>query len=182
MCVWDRWCVCGEGWYREGVYVVWNRGIVCVCVFMCVADPISQMLCHTAQCGVIHSYIACLVHSHMLRLPSTPPLPSPPLLPQLSSLSRTNVFLTLPYLPHSPPLPLPHPLPLPSLPPRAPLITRLFPHMMGGPFYTSVPSGRVGLSKVRGTVLCCAVLCALLHRTVLCCAVLCNSNGDGDRI
>ena len=32
---------------------------------------------------------------------------------------------------------------------RAPLIKRLFPHMMGGPFYTSVPSGRVGMSKVK---------------------------------
>ena len=35
------------------------------------------------------------------------------------------------------------------IPPRAPLIKRLFPHMMGGPFFTSVPSGRVGLSKAR---------------------------------
>ena len=30
---------------------------------------------------------------------------------------------------------------------RAPLIKKLFPHMMGGPFFTSVPSGRVGHSK-----------------------------------
>ena len=30
---------------------------------------------------------------------------------------------------------------------RAPLITRLFPHMLGGPFFTTVPSGRVGVSK-----------------------------------
>jgi hypothetical protein len=34
---------------------------------------------------------------------------------------------------------------------RAPLIKRLFPHMMGGPFFTSVPSGRVGLTKDYGT-------------------------------
>ena len=30
---------------------------------------------------------------------------------------------------------------------RAPLISRLFPHMLGGPFFTSVPCGRVGMSK-----------------------------------
>ena len=30
---------------------------------------------------------------------------------------------------------------------RAPLVHRLFPHMLGGPFFTSVPSGRVGQSK-----------------------------------
>jgi hypothetical protein len=28
---------------------------------------------------------------------------------------------------------------------------RLFPHMMGGPFFTSVPSGRVGPTKDYGT-------------------------------
>jgi GTPase SAR1 family protein len=30
---------------------------------------------------------------------------------------------------------------------QAPLITRIFPHMLGGPFFTSVPSGRVGQGK-----------------------------------
>ena len=32
---------------------------------------------------------------------------------------------------------------------RAPLVHRLYPRLLGGPFFTSVPSGRVGLSKVR---------------------------------
>lgn len=30
---------------------------------------------------------------------------------------------------------------------RAPLVRRLFPQILGGPFFTSVPSGRVGQSK-----------------------------------
>lgn len=30
---------------------------------------------------------------------------------------------------------------------RAPLVKRIFPHMLGGPFFTSVPSGRVGTGK-----------------------------------
>lgn len=30
---------------------------------------------------------------------------------------------------------------------RAPLVHRIFPHMMGGPFFTTVPSGRVGNDK-----------------------------------
>ena len=30
---------------------------------------------------------------------------------------------------------------------RAPLVHKLYPHMLGGPFFTSVPSGRVGMSK-----------------------------------
>lgn len=34
---------------------------------------------------------------------------------------------------------------------RAPLVHRLYPHMLGGPFFTSVPSGRVGLSQDYGT-------------------------------
>lgn len=34
---------------------------------------------------------------------------------------------------------------------EAPLVKRLYPHMMGGPFYTSVPSGRVGHSKEYGS-------------------------------
>ena len=31
---------------------------------------------------------------------------------------------------------------------RAPLVQRIFPHMMGGPYFTSVPSGRVVLGRV----------------------------------
>ena len=31
----------------------------------------------------------------------------------------------------------------------APLVKKLFPRMLGGPFFTSVPCGRVGMSKVR---------------------------------
>ena len=34
---------------------------------------------------------------------------------------------------------------------RAPLVHKIFPHMLGGPFFTTVPSGRVGLSKDYGT-------------------------------
>lgn len=30
---------------------------------------------------------------------------------------------------------------------RAPLIQKLYPQMLGGPFYTSVPCGRVGMGK-----------------------------------
>ena len=30
---------------------------------------------------------------------------------------------------------------------RAPLVQRIFPHMLGGPYFTSVPSGRVGAGK-----------------------------------
>ena len=30
---------------------------------------------------------------------------------------------------------------------RAPLVHRIFPHMLGGPFFTTVPSGRVGANK-----------------------------------
>ena len=33
---------------------------------------------------------------------------------------------------------------------RAPLVRKLYPQIMGGPFFTSVPSGRVGLSKEFG--------------------------------
>jgi GTPase SAR1 family protein len=34
---------------------------------------------------------------------------------------------------------------------EAPLVNRLYPHMLGGPFFTSVPCGRVGHSKEYGT-------------------------------
>ena len=34
---------------------------------------------------------------------------------------------------------------------EAPLVKRLYPHMLGGPFFTSVPCGRVGHSKEYGT-------------------------------
>ena len=34
----------------------------------------------------------------------------------------------------------------------APLVKRLFPRMLGGPFFTSVPCGRVGMSKVNGRI------------------------------
>ena len=34
---------------------------------------------------------------------------------------------------------------------KAPLVHKIFPHMLGGPFFTTVPCGRVGISKEFGT-------------------------------